>query len=96
MPYSILRFEPTPNPNAVKCILDRPLSDPPRSFRSADQVGDDPIGRALFAVPGVAGLLLSGGWLTVNKHPEADWPRVKAGVQQVLAAAADSRPENQA
>lgn len=94
MPYSITRFEPTPNPNAVKCILDRPLPDPPRSFRAADQVGDDPLGRALFAIPGVAGLLLSGGWLTVNKRPEADWARIKTGVQQVLAATPDAATEN--
>jgi hypothetical protein len=85
MPHTIVEFQPTPNPNALKCILDTPLAEPIRSFRSPDTAGNDPIARALFAVPGVTSLLLSGSWLTVNKSPHAAWPSVKRGVQAALA-----------
>lgn len=84
MPYAITKFQTTPNPNALKCILDPALPEPVRSFRSADQVGSDPLARALFGVPGVTGVLLSGGWLTVNKTPDAEWAGVKRGVADVL------------
>jgi hypothetical protein len=84
MPYSITQFQPTPNPNALKCILNQRLPDPPRSFRSADEAGTDPLAGALFAVSGVTSLLINGDWMTINKRPEADWPSVKKGVQSAL------------
>ena len=86
MPYTVARFEPTPNPNALKCILDRPISDRPRSFRRPADAEGDPVAARFFAIEGVSGLLLNGGWLTVNKSPEAEWPAVKRAVQQTLAA----------
>lgn len=85
MPYQVVEFQPTPNPNALKCILDRPLPEPARSFRSPAEAQSDPLAARLFAVPGVTSLLLSGEWMTVNKHPESDWPAVRRAVQDVLA-----------
>lgn len=78
-------FQPTPNPNALKCVLDRPIDGPIRSYRTPVEVGSDPLAVALFGVPGVSAVLISGEWLTVNKSPDADWASVKSGVQRVLA-----------
>jgi hypothetical protein len=84
MPIRVTRYQPTPNPNAVKCHLDRAISAGPRSFRSrAEGMGDATAG-ALFAVAGVSGLLLNGEWMTVNKDPDAEWARVKSGVERAL------------
>jgi hypothetical protein len=85
MPHAVTTFQPTPNPNALKCVLDRPLDGPIRSFRTPADAKDDPLARELFAVPGVTTLLLSGAWLTVNKSPDAPWAPIKAGVEAVLA-----------
>ncbi len=87
MPYKVVRFQPTPNPNALKCILDGALPEPIRSYRSADQAKDDPLGRALFQIPGVTSLLLSGQWLTVNKAEGSDWGVIKPAVQAELLKA---------
>lgn len=87
MPYAVTQFQPTPNPNALKCILDRRLPDPPRSFRSASDAAGDPLGSLLFRVPGVVGLLLNGDWLTVNRSPDADWRSIKQGLKQALSEA---------
>lgn len=84
MPYRVIRYEETPNPNALKCILDRPISAHPRSFRGPESAGDDEAARALFSVKGVAVILMNGDWMTVNKTPEASWKSVKAGVERVL------------
>src|SRR5262245_48021284 len=73
MPYAITEFESTPNPNAVKCWLDKPISEGPRSFWRPDLAAGDPIAAALFAEAGVTNVLFNGEWMTVNKPPDADW-----------------------
>ncbi|NNF41719.1 MAG: hypothetical protein HKO59_08310 [Phycisphaerales bacterium] len=89
MPYTIVEYEPTPNPNAVKCWLDHPVSDHPRSFLDADSATGDPLAAALFEIEGVRNLLFNGSWITVNKHAEVTWPAVKKAVERVLAEARD-------
>jgi NFU1 iron-sulfur cluster scaffold homolog, mitochondrial len=84
MSHRVLEFQPTPNPNALKCILDAPLPEPIRSFRKPEEAAGDPLGSRLLAIPGVSSVLLSGGWMTVNKAPAANWPAVKKAVQDVL------------
>lgn len=84
MPFSVTEFETTPNPNAMKCWLDRPISDKPRSFLNAEMAKADPIALALFSQAGVTNVLFNGEWLTVNKPPDAKWSTVKASVKQVL------------
>ena len=88
MPFDVTDIQPTPNPNAAKFMLDRPISEGPVSFLSADQAQDHPIARALFAIPGVSSLLLLGDFVTVNKDAKAGWPPIKRRVREILASAA--------
>ena len=85
MAYRVTQVQPTPNPNASKFMLDRPISDVPVSFLDATQGKDHPIASRLFQIPGVASLLLLGDFVTVNKAPTASWPQIKRRVEQVLA-----------
>ena len=87
MPDEVTRFEDTPNPNAVKCWLDRPISDRPRSFLNAMVASTDPIAAALFNEAGVVNVLFNGDWVTVSKPADADWAGVKAKVKKVLKSA---------
>lgn len=89
MTWTVREYEETPNPNALKCWLNRPISDQPRSFLNAAMAADDPIARALFAEAGVVCILMNGDWMTVNKPPEADWRAIKKKVQDVLSRAGD-------
>jgi hypothetical protein len=84
MSYRVTEFESTPNPNAVKCWLDRRISEGPQSFLNAQMASSHPIAAALFAEAGVNNVLFNGEWLTVNKPPDADWTTVKARVKRVL------------
>jgi len=86
MPVKVLRYEPTPNPNALKCILSAGVSTGSLPFRSAQAAAGHPLAAAIFALPGVTGLLLCGDWLTVNKAADARWPAIKKGVEKTLAA----------
>ena len=85
MGFRVHDVQPTPNPNAVKFILDRPVSDQPMSFFNAGAAKDHPLAARLFGVPGVSSLLLLGNFITINKSPEARWADIKGKVEQVLA-----------
>jgi len=87
VPYKVLRFQPTPNPNALKCILDGALPEPIRSYRAPAEGQGDPLACELFAIPGVTGLLISGKWITVSKDGGADWLAIRSGVEAVLQKA---------
>lgn len=86
MAYRVVEVQPTPNPNALKFLLDRQIAEQPASFFSADAAAGHPIATALFAVPGVSSVLLLGDFVTVNKSADASWPPIKERVRQVLAA----------
>lgn len=94
MSYRVQRFEPTPNPNAVKCVLDRPICQSPRSFRTPDAGQNDPVAQPLFSIPGVTLLLLGGDWITIGKSPDAQWSPIKKAVKLALKELA-AQPDNQ-
>jgi hypothetical protein len=85
MAFRVTEIQPTPNPNATKFVLDRPIADVPTSFLSQDQAQGHPIAQRLFAIPGVSSLLLLGDFVTVNKAADVNWAPIKRKVRQVLA-----------
>jgi hypothetical protein len=91
VPHRIVEFQETPNPNAVKCILDPPAPPAPelgmRSYQSLAAPVHDPLAAALLAVPGIVGVFINQGWVTLSKAPAADWKPLKASVKKVLADA---------
>ena len=84
MPYALREFRDTPNPNAVKCVLDRSMGEGMRSYFNAAQAAGDPVASRLFAIEGVTNVLIHGDWLTVSKRPEAAWGPIRRAVEQVL------------
>ena len=87
MPFKVLDIQPTPNPNAAKFILDGQISAQPTSFFNAEQAKDHSLAAKLFAINGVAGVLLLGDFVTINKRPEIKWSALTDKVQQVLQSA---------
>ena len=93
MGFRVVEVVSTPNPNAAKFVLDRPVAEQPVSFLTADSQAkqpEHPVSRSglvarLFAIPGVSGLLFLNDFVTVNKRPEAKWPGLKRAVKRVLA-----------
>jgi Scaffold protein Nfu/NifU N terminal len=86
LPYEVREVQPTPNPNALKFVLDRVIADRPTSFLDPASGKDHPIASRLFAIPGVTSLLILGDFVTVSKRPEARWADIKAKVEQTLAS----------
>jgi hypothetical protein len=84
MPVRVVAVERTPNPNARKFVLSAPVSDRPRSFRTREAGEADSQAAPLFAVPGVTVVLISDGWISVNKAAQAAWPNVERGVREAI------------
>lgn len=80
----VLRYETTPNPDALKLMLDAPVSDRPRSFLNAQDAAGDPIAGPIFETGAVRAVLINGDWVSVNKLPEATWNQVKPACERAL------------
>jgi hypothetical protein len=86
MPWTVREIQPTPNPNAVKFVLDQSVSDQPISFFNPDAARTYPLASKLFQVEGVSSLLLLGDFITVNKRPDIDWRDITPRVREILAS----------
>ena len=87
MAFRVREIQPTPNPNAAKFCLDRPISEQTISFLNPEQGRGHPLAERLFAIPGVRSLLLLGDFVTVNKAADVDWSDIAPRVKAVLAEA---------
>ena len=86
MSYVVREVQSTPNPNAMKWVLDRTISPTPLSFRSAVDADAHPVAKALMALKGVSAVLLLNDFVTINKSPEARWAEIKTKANRILAA----------
>lgn len=77
---------PTPNPDAMKYTLDRPLVRPMNvaSAEAAAAEGND-FAVSVFAVEGVASVFGTADFVTVTRRAGADWALITAGVQDAAA-----------
>lgn len=85
MSFRVQEIQETPNPNARKYLLDRPIVSNPTSFFNAAAATGNVLAEKLFAIPGVSSLLLLNDFITVNKTPEARWQEITPAVKDVLA-----------
>jgi NFU1 iron-sulfur cluster scaffold homolog, mitochondrial len=83
--YTVREIQPTPNPNAMKYILDRTICDKPASFYHPNEAQDHPLAAQLLAVAGVSHVMLLGDFVTVGKEPAAHWSDINKQVKRILA-----------
>jgi hypothetical protein len=87
--FRVLEIQPTPNPNAAKFVLDRPVSQQPMSFFNSSAAKDYPLAKMLFAIPGVSSLLMLGDFITINKSPDTHWDDIIDRAKGVLLTASE-------
>lgn len=77
--------EGTPNPNAAKFVLDRPLPEAEgRSYFEASAAEEDRLASRLFAVPGVRALFMVDNFITVTKAEEIAWTEIVEQLEGVI------------
>jgi Fe-S cluster biogenesis protein NfuA len=70
----VVNIEPTPNPDALKFIVQRPLlRSGVRSFRDFGSAVGDSLGSAVFALGKVTSVFYMDRFVTVNKEPASEW-----------------------
>jgi Fe-S cluster biogenesis protein NfuA len=70
----VVNIEPTPNPDALKFIVQRPvLRSGTRSFRDFGAAVGDPLASRIFALGPVTSVFYMDRFVTVNKEPAAEW-----------------------
>lgn len=83
-----IRYETTPNPNALKFTLDRPVvASGSRSFASRFEAAGDPLGEALFEINGLVGVFCMVDFVTVTKDPAAAWEEIVPAVATAIRSA---------
>lgn len=83
----VIGFESTPNPHAVKILLDGPLAAFPRSYRAPPPLGcPDALALALYAIEGVRVVLIHHEFVSVGKAEDATWPAIKRKAKAVIQA----------
>ena len=87
MPFRVVEIQPTPNPNAVKFMLDGRITEQPASFFNAESAAGHHVAVQLFGIRGVTSLLLLGDFITVNKSPSVKWSDISKQVQRILEQA---------
>ncbi len=91
MPDPNVTVQGTPNPNAAKFTVDRPLVEggPSRSYFDRESAQADPLARALFEIVGVESVLIADDFVTVTKSTSIDWdalvPLIESAIKEVLS-----------
>ncbi|HNY31200.1 MAG TPA: NifU family protein [Fibrobacteria bacterium] len=85
----IQRNDPTPNPDAIKFVLDGQIvSAGSRSFRDRT-LCEDPIAKRLFEIEEVVSIFFVSNVVTVTKDPFADWGVLIPRINQTLEEATE-------
>jgi len=85
--FAVREIQPTPNPNAMKFVLDRTIASAPARFYSQEEAVNHPLASRLMAINGVSHVMLLGDFVTIGKDPKARWSDIKPRVSQLLSDA---------
>jgi Fe-S cluster biogenesis protein NfuA len=83
-----IRLEFTPNPNALKYVLDELVLLPrgTASFTNKAAAEGSPLAKRLMAIPGVAACMIGKNFVSVTKSEEGDWEVLDLKTRDALKA----------
>ena len=81
-------IQPTPNPNSLKFTPKKHtfIEAGMASFNSPAEAEGHPLAERLFSLPGVANVFIMQQFMTLTKHPAADWDILLPKVEMALEA----------
>lgn len=82
-----ITIQDTPNPDARRFVLDKPVQEEPRGrFFTDPSTTDDALAKSLLELDGVSGAMLLPTSVTVNKDGDASWDDVEPAARAALEA----------
>lgn len=92
----IAEIEPTPNPNAMKFVLDQPITMGfmTHSFESPEDAEAIPLAKEIFAIKDVISVYFADRWITVTQNGDSHWPELLREIAVPIRSATldDARP----
>ncbi len=80
-----ISVQSTPNPNALKFILNTPVKTEGKvTYRSAEECHTNPLARQLFTIPNVSEVYFFENVITVTQDGNGDWDLIEEQVQSVI------------
>jgi Fe-S cluster biogenesis protein NfuA len=81
-----IRLEFTPNPNALKYVLDDHvlMERGTASFTDKNSAESSPLARRLMGIPGVASCMIGSNFVSVTKADEGDWEVLDLKTREAL------------
>jgi NFU1 iron-sulfur cluster scaffold homolog, mitochondrial len=78
-------IQSTPNPNALKFVLNRPVKNEGRvTYKSAEECADNPLARAIFTVSNVREVYFFDNYITVTQDGNIDWEDIEDQIQRLI------------
>lgn len=86
-----IQVSATPNPDSLKLTLStgRFIETGMESFSTPEEAERHPLGRRLFALAGVSNVFILPQFVTVTKHPAADWDLLVPKIEQAMSSYLD-------
>ncbi len=80
-----LQIQSTPNPNALKFVLNIPVrTDGKVTYRSAEECKDNPLAQAIFTIEHVSEVYFFDNYITVTQNGEGDWEVLEEKVRKTI------------
>lgn len=76
----------TPNPNALKFILNEQLLErEQRHFKSVEDASDDPLAKGLFELEGVVSVFYMDKFVTIEKKSDGNWQQLQKDFAEFIS-----------
>ena len=80
-----LQIQSTPNPNALKFILNVPVkTEGKATYKSPEECHTNPLARLLFTIPHVVEVYFFENYITITQDGDADWDSLEEQVQSTI------------
>lgn len=81
-----LMIQSTPNPNALKFVVNRPLKTTGNfTYKTADQCEHNPLAKAIFELDGaISEVYFFDNYVTVTQNGSADWDGLEEKIQKTV------------
>jgi len=79
-----VHFEPTPNPQSMKFVVDKNIVIEPVAFVSSTEAQGHPLPEKLFGFPWVQGVFIGVDFITVTKQDWVEWDVLTAPLNEMI------------
>lgn len=79
-----IHTESTPNPNSLKFVLDRNISQQNFEFKRQDGIHTSPLAKKLFGFPWVDGVMIGTNFISIQKQDWVDWDSLSDALSSLI------------